>query len=91
MRVAILFAFPLIDQAREATLLRRYATAADSNRNVAATIKRIHRICERGTLIVVFGDRDGQQFAKPATLQGMNHTHRQNIIAIIANVGVEYQ
>ena len=69
----------------------RDAAAADADRHIAAAVKRVDHIGEWSGQLMIFGDRDGQQFAFAATLQRVNHAQRQYIVHVVADVRVKDQ
>ena len=91
VRIAIHSAVLIGDQSCETTLLRRNTAPADTDGDIASTIKRIDCIRKCSTLLLILRNRDRNQTAMSATLQCMNDAHRQYVIAVIANVGVKDQ
>ena len=89
MRIAISPVVLIGDHSREATLLWRNSTATDTDRDVAATIERIDRIRQRGTLVMIFCDCHGNQTTMSTTLQSMNDAHCKDVIAVVADVCIK--
>ena len=54
-----------VDQRQVPALLDHASFANDADRDVAAAVKRIDRVDERSSQLVIDADRDGQQPASP--------------------------
>ena len=67
------------------------AISANADGNVAATIKGVDRVGEGSGQNMIFGRGHREQLAFSARLQGVDHAHRQHIIAIVAKVGIKDQ
>ena len=89
VRIAETIAVFLIDQRQISALLDHAALAHDADRNIPAAVERIDGIDKRGGQLVIDADRDGEQPASAARLEGVNHPERQHVIAIAADIGVE--
>ena len=63
----------LLRESVKPTRFGRHATAANTDRNLPASIKRIDRICESCRLLMILGDGDREQIAFSTRLQRMNH------------------
>src|SRR6185312_3816473 len=72
-------------------ILLRLAVVHDADRNVRASVKRIHQVNERGSIAVILGDGHRQQAHIAPGFERMNHCKGQSIIDVVSDIRIENQ